>query len=328
MNISEVQSGHSSVVALSGGVGGAKLVLGLANILPGEALTIVANTADDFEHLGLPICPDLDTVMYTLAGLNNREQGWGLADESWQTMEMLRNYGGETWFQLGDRDIATHLTRLQLLAQGHSLTEATKYMCQALGVAPLLIPMSDESVHTYVKTPDGDLPFQHYFVRQRCEPMVTGFYFRGIDSARPQAQVMAALANPATSAIIICPSNPFVSVQPMLALKGLKDAIRRSVAPVIAVSPIVAGTAIKGPAAKMMQELGIPTSALAVAEYYRGVIDGFVLDEADADQASSVHELGMAVEVAPTIMRSLEDRIHLAERVLAFAEQIKNSGRL
>lgn len=311
------------VLALSGGVGGAKLALGLAKVLPPEALTIVANTADDFEHLGLPISPDLDTVMYTLAGRNNPEQGWGLAGETWQAMAMLRDYGGPTWFQLGDQDIATHLLRQQWLSEGKTLTEVTALLARGLGVAQRLLPMSDDPVRTWVDTETGALPFQTYFVRERCQPAVRGFRFEGAPTARPQADFMAQLADPQLTAIVICPSNPFVSVSPILALNGVRTAMAQSAAPVIAVSPIVAGAAIKGPTAKMMAETKMPVSALAVAEHYGDLLDGFVIDEADAAQAPAIERLGIAVQVARAVMHTLADRIDLARATLAFAQQLK-----
>lgn len=318
-------SAKYKVLALSGGVGGAKLVLGLAKILAPSELAIVANTADDFEHLGLPISPDLDTVMYTLAGLSNPEQGWGLVDETWQTMAMLRNYAAPTWFQLGDKDIATHLVRRQMLADGKPLSEVTAHLCRRIGVEHSLLPMSDDPVQTWVVTDNGELPFQAYFVRERCQPTARGFRFEGAASARPQAGFMAGLANPQLTAIVVCPSNPFVSIGPILALTGVRAAMAQSVAPVIAVSPIVAGAAIKGPTAKMMQEMNMPVTALAVAEYYGRLLNGFVIDESDAAQAGAIERLGIAVHVTRTVMHSLQDRIDLAQATLAFAAQLKGA---
>lgn len=312
-----------SIIALSGGVGGAKLALGLSKVLSDKDLTIIANTADDFKHMGLPISPDLDTLMYTLSGYNNTKQGWGLKDESWQAMEMLKGYGADTWFQLGDRDIATHLTRLNKLNAGQTLTEVTAALCQALGIMHTVLPMSDDTVQTIVQTDNDELSFQHYFVRERCEPAVTGFYFQGIENARPQATFMASLTSSDLDAIIICPSNPFVSVQPILSLPGVKAALQKNSAPVIAVSPIVAGAAIKGPTAKMMRELNIPTSATAIAQYYHDIIDGFVLDEADASQATVIRDLGLDVKIAKTIMTTLDDRVELAKTVLLFADEMQ-----
>ena len=314
---------NHKVLALSGGVGGAKLALGLSKILTPQQLTIIANTADDFEHLGLTISPDLDTVMYTLAGRNNLAQGWGLADESWQAMEMLKTYDAPTWFQLGDKDIATHLVRRQMLADGKTLSEVTEHLCGQLGIAHSLLPMSDDVVRTWVATENGDLPFQTYFVRERCQPAVRGFRFEGIATARPQPQFMAQLNDRFLSTILVCPSNPFVSIGPILALAGVRNAMRNSAAPVIAISPIVAGAAIKGPTAKMMVEMKMPVSALGVAEHYGDLLDGYVIDEADADQAKDIERMGIAVHVTRTIMHSLQDRLDLARTTLEFATRLK-----
>lgn len=309
---------RTQTLALSGGVGGAKLALGLSNVIPSDQLTIVANTADDFEHLGLPISPDLDTLMYTLAGRNNKEQGWGLAGETWQAMNMLTDYEAETWFQLGDKDIATHLVRAQLIRQGQSLSQVTQHLCKQLGVQPKVLPMSNDPVSTRVLTDKGELAFQHYFVRDRCEPAVSGFRFDGIDTAQPDPEFMGLLTSDNLKAIIICPSNPFVSVQPILDLSGVRVALKQSSAPVIAVSPIVAGEAIKGPTAKMMAELNMPISALAVAEYYQDLIDIFVIDEADSAHTDAIRALGLEVKVAPTVMSNLHDKISLAEQIVGY----------
>lgn len=311
---------QQQVLALCGGVGGAKLALGLARCLAPQQLTVVANTADDFEHLGLSISPDLDTVMYTLAGLNDSRKGWGLAQETWQVLAALERLQGDTWFQLGDRDLATHLLRSQLLARGESLSAVTAQLCRRLAVDTRLLPMSDDPVRTVVETDSGDLAFQHYFVRERCAPAVCGFRFEGIEAARPQAQFLQLLRDDSLAAVVICPSNPFVSVQPILSLPGVGDALRQCRAPLLAVSPIVGGEAIKGPAAKMMRELSMPSTALAVAEYYGDLLDGFVIDRSDAAQAQAIEALGIEVLPAATIMNSLQDRIDLAQRVVAFSQ--------
>ncbi|MCZ6830768.1 MAG: 2-phospho-L-lactate transferase [Gammaproteobacteria bacterium] len=314
---------NKKFLAISGGVGGAKLVLGLSRCLATGQLSIVANTGDDFRHHGLHISPDLDTVMYTLAALNDTERGWGLASESWNFLAALETLGGETWFRLGDRDLATHIQRSQLLAEGHTLSQVTRRLCQQLGVQYPLWPMSDDEVSTVVHTGEGALPFQHYFVRRQCEPAVTGFEFAGIDAARPQPDFMAQLASSDLSGVIICPSNPFVSVDPILGLPGVRQALRECKAPVIAVSPIVAGMAIKGPAAKMMAELGVPVTALAVAQHYQGVIDCFVVDESDAKLAASIEQLGMTVAVSSTIMKTLAEREALASAIIELAESAR-----
>ncbi len=309
----------NKILAISGGVGGAKLALGLARVVEPARLTIVANTADDFEHLGLHIAPDLDTVMYTLAGLNNQQQGWGLADETWQFLEALQRLGGESWFRLGDRDLATHIQRSQLLAQGRSLSQVTAQFCAQLGVQPRLLPMSDDPVRTVVISDEGELAFQHYFVREQCRPRVSGFRFDGIETAQAQPELLALLQDESLAAIVLCPSNPFVSVDPVLALSGVRAAMIDSAAPVIAVSPIVSGLAIKGPAAKMMLELGVPVTAAAVAQHYQGLVDHFVLDQGDVTLTAEIERLGMAVAVTATIMNSLADRENLARFVVDVA---------
>jgi len=314
--------GQGKVLALSGGVGGAKLALGLSKCLSPKQLTIVANTADDFEHLGLSISPDLDTVMYTLADLSNKELGWGLAGESWNTMSALEKLGGETWFRLGDRDLATHLERTQRLKSGQSLTEVTSCLCDKLGVEHPVIPMTNDPVRTRVKTHQGELAFQEYFVREQCQPEVTGFYFDGLKQAKANPLLEQALSDTELGAIIICPSNPFVSVAPIIDLPGMREAIKASSAPVIAISPIVAGIAIKGPTAKMMKELDMPSTALSVAEYYGDLLDGFVLDNSDQELQSELQDQGLSVLTTATIMKGLQDRINLAEDVLAFATDL------
>lgn len=312
----------SHILALSGGVGGAKLALGLSKIMPADQLTIVANTADDFEHLGLSISPDLDTVMYTLAGLNNKEQGWGLANESWNAMDALKVLGGDSWFNLGDRDLATHLERTLRLARGESLTEVTDYLCHQLGVKHRVLPMSNDPVRTQIKTQTTTLAFQEYFVREQCRPSITGFYFKGIEQAQAQQEFIDLLNSDKLKAIVVCPSNPFVSVEPILSLPEVREAMKQSAAPVIAVSPIVAGFSIKGPAAKMMQELDMPATATAVAQYYGDLLDGFVLDESDRELIESIASSECKVCCTATIMNSLDDRIELAEKVVSFAEQL------
>lgn len=310
------------ILALAGGVGGAKLVDGLARCVPSGELLAAVNTGDDFEHLGLRICPDLDTVMYTLAGRANPATGWGIAGESWRFMEALAAVGGETWFQLGDQDLATHVHRTTLLARGLALSEVTAGLCSALGVAPRVVPMSDDPVRTMVDSSEGELPFQDYFVRRRCEPVLRGLRFAGAASARPAAPLLEALRSPALRAVVICPSNPYLSIGPFLALPTLRAALLATAAPVVAVSPIVGGRAIKGPAAKIMRELGLQASALEVARHYGALLDGFVLDQADADAACGVEALGIRPLVTGTVMGSDADREQLAREVLAFAANL------
>jgi LPPG:FO 2-phospho-L-lactate transferase len=314
---------RSHVVALSGGVGGAKLALGLSRCVDACDLTIVANTADDFEHLGLYISPDVDTVLYTLAGISNQEQGWGLADESWQCMTRLAQLGGESWFRLGDRDIALHLQRSQMLKQmGATLTGVTEYLSRALSVAATILPMCDQSVATIVQTQQGDMPFQHYFVREHCNPAVTGFRFAGIEQAQINPRLIERCAQAAARCIVLCPSNPYVSLAPMLNIAGMREFLRSQSAPVIAVSPIVGGGALKGPAAKMMQELNVQPSVLTVAQMYRGFVDGLVVDVVDAASADAIADLGITPMVTQTVMRTLDDREKLARDVLDFAQRL------
>ena len=314
-----MSAARTLVVALSGGIGGAKLALGLARIMPAADLLVVANTADDFEHLGLAISPDLDTLMYTLAGLDDTQRGWGRRDETWTFMAALAALGGETWFRLGDGDLAVHVERTRRLAAGESLSAITTDFCRRLGLATRIVPMSDDRVRTRLHTNEGWLDFQDYFVRRRCEPRVSGIEYDGAAHALPQPQVLAALADPRLRAVVICPSNPFVSIEPMLTVRGLRDAIASCRAPVVAVSPIIGGRAVKGPTAKIMAELGLPVSAVAVAQRYAGLIDGYVVDHADAASAAA---LGVAVTAAQTLMLTLDDREALARHVLAAADAL------
>ena len=308
----------SRVLALCGGVGGAKLALGLTHLLSPEQLTIVVNTGDDFEHFGLLVCPDLDTVTYTLAGISNTEVGWGRHDESWRCMETLQQLGAPTWFRLGDRDLGMHLARHDLLNQGKSLSEATAIISGQLGVRHSIVPMSDAAVRTVLDTDDGRLSFQHYFVRERCRPVVNACHFDGASEARPSAAFRQALEDPQISAIIICPSNPFVSVAPILALPGVTELLRLHPAPLIAVSPIVARQAIKGPTAKMMYELGLDQSALGVFHHYGDLLDGFVIDELDRELLGQFPDPEKLI-CCNTVMDSLQDRVDLAATCLEFS---------
>jgi LPPG:FO 2-phospho-L-lactate transferase len=312
-----------TVVALSGGIGGAKLALGLYRELPPEALTVVCNTGDDFEHLGLAISPDLDTVLYTLAGIANPETGWGRAGETWSFMQALRELGGETWFRLGDRDLAIHVERTRRLAAGEALSAISLGFCRRFGVRARVLPVSDQPVRTIVRTAGGPLPFQRYFVEQRCAPAVTGFAFEGADAARPLPAIEAALASTELEAVVICPSNPFISIDPILAVPGVRSAIAACPAPVVAVSPIIGGRAVKGPTAKMMAELGLPSHVRTVAEHYAGLLDGFVLDSADAQETE---KLNVPCLVARTLMTSEADKRRLAAETLAFAGRLRGSA--
>lgn len=308
----------SLIVALAGGVGGAKLAYGLYRAL-GERLAVVVNTGDDFVYWGLTVCPDLDTVLYNLAGINNPEFGWGLAGESHAALAMMRRYGGESWFSLGDGDLATHLLRTERLRSGLNLTQVTFALRTALGITAELLPMSDQPVRTMVHSDEGVLPFQRYFVQRRCQPRLLSLDFAGIEAAQPSPQVLAALDR--ASAVILCPSNPYLSLDPILLLPGLAERLRAFAGPVVAVSPIVGGQAIKGPAAKIMAELGVEVSALAVAQHIAGRIrlDGFVLDTVDARLAGAVASLGITPLVTDTIMHDAASKERLAQEVLALA---------
>ena len=312
------------VTVLSGGVGGAKLALGLYDLVPEGRLSLVVNTGDDFDHLGFRICPDLDTALYTLSGLANPELGWGRAGETWAFMAALEKLGGETWFRLGDGDLALHALRTQRLAAGESLGTVMAGFARALGVHAGLHPMSDDSVATMVETEEGEIGFQDYFVRLRCEPKIRALRFDGAGLARLSEGARAALSSPALKAIVIAPSNPYLSIDPILAVPGVRAALEAARAPVIAVSPIIAGKAVKGPTAKIMVELGLEPSPLAVARHYEGLIDGFVLDIRDAGVQP---HFACATAVADTLMQSLADKQRVARAVLDFAETL-GGGRL
>jgi len=308
------------IIALSGGVGGAKLALGLARVMPPEDLLVVVNTGDDFEHLGLSISPDIDTVTYTLAGLANRELGWGRHDETWSFMETMEALGGETWFRLGDRDVALHVERTRRLGRGETLSAVTADLCRRLGIRSRVVPMSDDPVRTRLRTGDGWLDFQEYFVHRRCEPVVHELLFQGAGAARAHPDFLAALRDPSLQAIVICPSNPFISVEPILAIPGVRQAMIDSPAPIIAVSPIIAGQAVKGPTAKMMKELGLDPSAGTVAHRYHDLLDGYVIDHADMSEVVSIDA---RVTLAQTLMRTMEDRESLARTVLDAAAVLR-----
>ncbi len=303
------------IIALAGGVGGAKLAQGLAQILSPEKLTIIVNTGDDFTHLGLSISPDIDSVCYTLAGLANPLTGWGRAKETWHTQESLKTLGEEMWFQLGDRDLGTHLLRSHRLQKGDSLSTVTRDFCRAWGVRHPILPMSNDSVHTIVQTvEEGDIPFQTYFVHKQCKPQVRGFFFRGAEKARPAPGVLEAISR--SDAIVICPSNPWLSIEPIFSVAGIKSACKTK--PVVAVSPIIGGKAVKGPAAKIYTELGIRPSALAVAKHYNTLLDGFLFDTVDIEQEKAIQNLGIKTKTVNSLMENEEGRRRLAKDVLDF----------
>ncbi len=302
------------ILALSGGVGGAKLVQGLAAHVPADTLAIVVNTGDDIDHFGLHISPDVDTVMYTLAGLASLDRGWGLQGETWSAMGMFERYGAETWFNLGDQDLATNILRTEALRQGHPLSIVTDELRRRLGLAVRIIPMTDDPVTTYVDTPIGKLHFQEYFVRERCTPEVLGIEFRGLSEAHPSPPLQKALAE--ADAIIVTPSNPIVSVGPILGVPGVRDALRQSRARRIAVTPLIQGQAVKGPTVPMMHWAGLEPNAVSVARLYSDFLDTFILDERDAALRPDIEALGLRVHVADTLMTTAQDKARLAHEIL------------
>lgn len=310
------------LVALSGGVGGSKLVVGLNEFVAPEQLCIIANTGDDFEHLGVHVSPDLDTLMYSLAGLANPDTGWGVTNETWDFMAALEELGADTWFQLGDRDLATNVERTRLLDSGISLSEVTKELCEHLAIAAHIVPMTDSRIRTMLQTSDGFLEFQDYFVRLAARPQVSGFVYEGANSAKASPVALEALACPGLEAVVLTPSNPYLSIDPILAISDIKAAIKSLDAPVIAVSPIVGGQAIKGPTAKIMNELGADVSPVEIARHYRDIIDGMIIDQSDSDYTEQISAMGIAVTSAQTVMKSMTDKIELARVAIKFASTI------
>jgi LPPG:FO 2-phospho-L-lactate transferase len=309
----------SKVVAICGGVGGAKLANGLYNVLAPNTLSVVINTGDDFEHLGLHISPDIDTVTYTLAGLSNLKLGWGRADETWNFMQTLDTLGGDDWFSLGDRDLALHLERTKRMGLGQSLSQITGDFASALGISANLMPMSDDRVRTRVQTEGGCLDFQEYFVRLKCQPKVQRILFEGANTAKPNRKLQDRLNDRNLRAVFICPSNPFLSVDPILAIPGIKDALSKCSVPVIAVSPLIDNQAVKGPTAKIMSELSLPSTALSIAEHYAGLIDGFVIDDSDRAQADGIE---LPTLVTQILMKNKADQKQLGEDILGFADRL------
>jgi LPPG:FO 2-phospho-L-lactate transferase len=313
-----------TVVALSGGVGGAKLAHGLYRALEPDTLALIVNTGDDFDHYGLRICPDLDTALYTLAGLANEATGWGVADDTWTALDMLGRYGVDTWFQVGDRDFATHLLRTERLRAGATLSAVMAELATALGVRAAILPMADEPVPTRVRTPAGELAFQDYFVRRRHEDEAISVRYEGAEAARPTTTARKALA--AAEVILLCPSNPFVSIGPILAVAGMRDLVRSAHAPRVAISPIVGGKALKGPADRMLAAMGREVSAVGVAAWYGDLLDGMVIDLQDAALAPRIEALGVRTLVTNTVMASVADRVRLARDVLQFAASLRSSS--
>ena len=311
------------IVALAGGVGGARLANGLAAILPPEQLLIAVNTGDDFEHMGLTICPDIDTVTYTLAGLNDRERGWGVRDETWSFMDSVKKLGGPDWFALGDRDLAKHVLRTERLQQGESLSAITLDIARACGVAHPIVPMSDDPVRSIVITDEGELAFQNYFVRRRCEPVFCGIRFEGADIARPSPALIAALDDPQLEAVIFCPSNPVLSIGPILAMPAIAKALCDCAAPCVAVSPFISGEAVKGPAAKIMRELGIEPGAAALVSRYAGIVDGILCDLDDPAAGMTID--GVKMVATDTFMRDDAGQQRLARESIDFAVSLQRT---
>jgi len=305
------------VVALAGGVGGAKLAAGLQAILPANHLTVIVNTGDDFEHWGLKICPDLDTVLYNLAGVHNPEMGWGRVDETFMALQTMGELEGETWFRLGDRDLALHIRRTEWLRQGHTLSQVTEMVCQALAIPTQIYPMSDDPIPTLVHTDEGILPFQRYFVHRRCEPVLQSLDFQNIEQAAMAPAIQNALDT--ADLVVFCPSNPYLSLDPVLNVPGMSAALQACSAPIVAVSPIVGGQAVKGPAAKIMAELGVEISPITVAQHFIGLLDGFVLDNADAELAPQIDQSTL---VTNTMMYNLDDKSQLAQDVIDFGVEL------
>ncbi|MBD5802691.1 2-phospho-L-lactate transferase [Azoarcus sp. Aa7] len=307
------------ILALSGGVGGAKLADGLLHALDEARLTVVVNTGDDFTHLGLHISPDVDTALYTLAGLANPETGWGRRDETWTFMDALARLGGETWFRLGDGDLATHVERTRRLASGETLSAITADFARCLGIRADIVPMSDQALRTRVHTDEGVFDFQDYFVRHQCRPVTRSIDCSLAPDAAPAPAVLTALADDALDAIVICPSNPYLSIAPLLAVPGLRARLRDAGVPIVAVSPLVGGAAVKGPTAKIMAELGVPVCADEIVRYYGELLDGFVLDVRDAHLQARI---ALPVHVTDTLMRTPQDRVRVARETLAFASRL------
>ncbi|MDH3351978.1 MAG: 2-phospho-L-lactate transferase [Gammaproteobacteria bacterium] len=315
------------VAAFSGGVGGAKLVLGLSQICAAEELTVVVNTGDDFEHLGLHVSPDVDTVIYTLAAINNAETGWGRADETWSFMSALQQLGAPTWFQLGDKDLALNVYRTEKLRSGITLSDVTIDVAQKFGIRFRVFPMSNDPVRTMIETDSETISFQDYFVRQKCRPAVQKIRYQGLDSALPSPGLDALLKSSEIGAYVICPSNPYLSIDPMLSLPSVRDHIIDSPAPVVAVSPVVAGGSLKGPTGKIMGELGIPCTAIEVAKHYKGLINGIIIADQDAGDTAEIERLGVHVITANIVMKSTQDKRDLATLVLSFARQLASKSK-
>lgn len=312
------------ILALSGGVGGARMAHGLSMAMADPTqLMVCCNVGDDFDHLNLRVCADIDTVLYTMSGMADAVRGWGLAGETWNFMDAMKQVGGDSWFMLGDRDLATHVWRTQQIALGRSLHEITADLANNFGIKSQVVPVSNDSISTMVETPEGTLAFQHYFVREQCRPELRALRFEGAETAQLSAPVEALLKADAIGGIIICPSNPFLSIDPMLAIDAFRTALLSRRVPALAVSPIIGGNAVKGPLAKIMSEQGMEVSALGIARLYIGLADGLMIDDCDADLAPAIEALGFRVDISPTLMKSDSDRKKLGLRALDFLSRLE-----
>lgn len=303
------------MVVLTGGTGGAKFVDALKQLLPARKLTLIVNTGDDLKWWGLHVSPDLDSILYVLAGRLSKERGWGVDGDTFECVEAMRQMGAPAWFRVGDRDLATHLTRTRLLASGRTLSEATAEIASALGVQSRILPMSDARVETRVTTPDGELSFQEYFVRERYRPEVRGVRLVGAEQASPAPGVLEAIKS--AEAVVLAPSNPITSIGPILAVPGIREALQKTEAPVAALSPIVGGAAVSGPAGALMAAQGLPVSIAGVAQAYADFLDLLIVDERDAKAAEELRLSGLQVHCAQTIMKTADDKAALAATVLA-----------
>ena len=309
-----------TVLAVTGGVGGAKLAVGLAHLLKPDQLVFLVNTGDDFRHLGLHISPDLDTLTYSLAGYACPKQGWGRRDETWSFLQTLADLGGPAWFQLGDKDLALHVYRTQFLSDGGSLTGASKEIAEALGVKHSVLPCSDDPIATIVDTEVGKLSFQHYFVKHQCRPRVMGITYDGANRARLNLSLDLATI----SMVVICPSNPYLSVDPILAIPDFRKFLRSPSVPVLAVSPIVQGRALKGPTTKIMTELGHTVNNKTIARHYKEILTGLMVDEGDVEDCETIRGLGIECTARNTVMHTIDDRVRLARETLEFGNALSN----
>jgi LPPG:FO 2-phospho-L-lactate transferase len=303
------------VVALAGGVGAAKLLRGLVKVVPSRDLVIIGNVGDDIELYGLHISPDLDIIMYTLAGIVDEVKGWGIAGDTFHCLEMLGRLGFETWFKLGDKDLAIHIVRTKMLREGYTLSQATAQLCKMLGIEAKLIPASDDPVRTKIQSGQLLLDFQEYFVKRGTMDAVTNVFFEGVKKAKPAPSVIEAVRE--AERIIICPSNPILSIAPILSIPAIRRALETSKAPIVGVSPIVGGKALKGPADRIMVSMGFEASPYGVARFYGSLLKHLIIDETDLEHKRRIQEIGVKVTIANTIMKSVEDAINLAKVVIS-----------